>query len=545
MPLFTLVPCLIFLYLPVHALSGYTPLLDLSARLSPNDAYLGTYYFWWTNLLYLPLLFFVLLLPFTAHSNLSQIPLYVWLGVLALLVYPIELWDYLISNTLVSSPAYHTYGLNTLLTNVLNRYHPLVFYLSVFLLLAALVSTRWGSASRTPFSQSRTILAALSLTWYSILVNLVALWMGSWWALQEGTWGGWWNWDSSETFGLLVSLIGLSSTHSLLTVSTFQNYLTKLTAMVLLFIVSYFFIQLNFELVSHNFGSKFFFFFNNNLFFLEAVFGLTTLALYIVRDWARRTAFTQVMGSPPKHTRGVSGYGPVLPLLLTAYIFYWVLWSYKPLVSYFAWNFAHLNVFNFETSLQSTNLILCLAGIIWLVRWDSALALAYASLLITSSHFLVTAFALIRIRTYFSVLHHSILSILLLNILLFDLVLYKWTLVSPFDTVVTSQWAASVLFELSTLDNLAIELVELWGTLESHASISWNLATLTNTPSLNFFSLLSATEAFYNMYALAAVYSTVQLFLELPFIGVINILFLLVPLFAPQLIWGTRRRPTI
>ena len=534
-----------FLYLPIHALSGYTPLLDLSARLSPNDAYLGTYYFWWTNLLYLPLFFFVLLLPFSAHSSLPQIPFRTWLVVLILFFYPIELWDYLISNTLVSSPAYHAYGLNTLLTNVLNRYHPLVFYFSVFFLLAALIAMWWGSAARASFAQSRTILTSRSLTWVAVLINLLALWMGSWWALQEGTWGGWWNWDSSETFGLLVSLIGISTTHSLLRVSTFQNYLTKFTAMILLFIVSYFFIQLNFELVSHNFGSKFFFFFNNNLFFLEAIFVLTALAFYLLQDWVRRATFTSISVSSYSHTQTSDHYKHILPLLITLYLFYWVIWSYKPLISYFTWNFAQLNVLNFETSLQSTNLILALLGVIWLLQLSSSLILAYVLLLTVSSHFVLTVLIFMRLKNHFAVLHNSVLSILLINITLFDLVLYKWTLVSSFDTAIVSQWAPAVLFESSTLDNLAIELVEIWGTLENYSSISWNLATLTNTPSLNFFSLLSNTDAFYNMYTLAVVYATVQLFLELPFISVINILFLLIPSLAPLLIWGSVRRPTI
>ena len=47
---------------------------------------------------------------------------------------------------------------------------------------------------------------------------------------------------------------------------------------MLIVVFSYFFVQLNFELASHNFGSKFFFFFNSNLFFAEilvfALFGL-------------------------------------------------------------------------------------------------------------------------------------------------------------------------------------------------------------------------------------------------------------------------------
>jgi hypothetical protein len=59
-------------------------------------------------------------------------------------------------------------------------------------------------------------------------------------------------------------------------ISTFQ----KFVALQALFLLSYFFIQLNFDLVSHNFGAKFFFFFNNNLFFLEAVFFLLVLILY-------------------------------------------------------------------------------------------------------------------------------------------------------------------------------------------------------------------------------------------------------------------------
>jgi cytochrome c biogenesis factor len=248
--------------------SGYSSLYDLNTRVSINDAYLGTYYFWWTNMTYLPFFFFLTLLAIlsSAPTQLGVRRLFlVWVALL--LIYPLELYDYISANLNLTTPLYHTYGLNTLLTNVLNRYHPFVFYTSVFILAQVIWAKLISSTRLRYFETAGLDLHYKQLSWLGILINLLALWMGSWWALQEGTWGGWWNWDSSEVFGLLLSLILLNFTHSRADYS-YRPY-TYYKAIYLLnsFIISYFFIQLNFELVSHNFGSKFFFFFNNNLFF--------------------------------------------------------------------------------------------------------------------------------------------------------------------------------------------------------------------------------------------------------------------------------------
>jgi cytochrome c biogenesis factor len=53
----------------------------------------------------------------------------------------------------------------------------------------------------------------LSIKFYIILI-IITLFMGSWWALQEGSWGGWWNWDPSEVFGLLFLLAYLYLIHN-------------------------------------------------------------------------------------------------------------------------------------------------------------------------------------------------------------------------------------------------------------------------------------------------------------------------------------------
>jgi len=60
------------------------------------------------------------------------------LNSLLLLLYSVELVDYLVLNSLDIVSVYSYYGINTLLTNTLNRYHPLVFYLSAGLLVVIL-----------------------------------------------------------------------------------------------------------------------------------------------------------------------------------------------------------------------------------------------------------------------------------------------------------------------------------------------------------------------------------------------------------------------
>ena len=88
----------------------------------------------------------------------------------------------------------------------------------------------------------------------AMLTIFFALYLGGWWAAQEGSWGGWWNWDSSEFFGLLILFICLIPyhVHSNITSKTFFYLCLYLS----IFIVILFFIelQLNFATSAHNFG---------------------------------------------------------------------------------------------------------------------------------------------------------------------------------------------------------------------------------------------------------------------------------------------------
>jgi hypothetical protein len=512
---------------PTALTLGYTSFFDFTTRMSVNDSLLGSYYFWWTNMLYLPLFFFglasIFLLNRLAYWTHLQVLLVL---VLLYVLYPLELSDYLISNYNYSILVSHSYGLNTLLTNILNKYHPLVFYVSVFLFFKYVLSMGSpvkliNSSFNAPESVARTGIVG----WVSMFVNLTALWMGSWWALQEGTWGGWWNWDSSEMFGLLVTISLLGLTHSYMTLNSFTFAQLKSRQLCSLFVLSYFFIQLNFELVSHNFGSKFFFFFNNNLFFIEALFMLLTLSSFWHYTSKEIFAKTALYGYYPYGPSGIKAARLLTRFTVPLVLVVWMILSYKPLLNYFLWNFAQLNLFNSDVSWQHLNFLLAFIGLTWLSSWSSSTLLLMLASFTHVSHWLVISLLLFQISSRLRTSHTILVALLLTNLILFDVVTYRWTISTSWLPFYFDPSTVFISNTSTVLDNTAIEICQISSTPLMSIDTSWNISTLTNTPSLNFFSLLSVNGLFCNLYNLASTYAEAALFIELPLIPDLNLLF--------------------
>jgi len=235
---------LTLLLFPTAALTGYNSILDFNTRFNANDTYAGSYYFLWTNITYLPLFFFMLLGVtllswLVVRTNATFLPL-----ALLFVVYAVETLDYLSINACLQTHVYGLNGSNSLLTNPLNRYHPSVFYSSLTSAALCLVIIMISSeVNLFFFNVSASVRVFESISWFSCILNLVALWMGSWWALQEGTWGGWWNWDSSETFGLLISATTILALHTVLLNRSIGLLITKVLFMWLLILISYFFFK--------------------------------------------------------------------------------------------------------------------------------------------------------------------------------------------------------------------------------------------------------------------------------------------------------------
>lgn len=524
-----------FLSTPLASLTGYSTLLDLNTRISPNDAYAGTYYFWWTNLTYLPLFFFTIVLLLLLYCSRPYFHACCLLIVLVYVFYPLELVDYLALNAHYGTTTYGAYALNTLLTNTMNRYHPLIFYVSTGLLALAISFAYALRGNLVPFTYPASLTLSIRVSWLALIINLSALWMGSWWALQEGTWGGWWNWDASETFGLTISLLILWTTHSRSSVSNRASLSIKSTLSLYFVVLSYYFIQLNFDLTSHNFGAKFFFFFNNNLFFLEAlalalILIVTNLAHLKWNSWKVHLFNLKLTTCAPLSLRSVKLVAPALAL-------FWILWSYRPLINYFLWNFASVNVVNFELSLQPANFIALILLWLWATRLTSVVVALSAALTLVLGNWLWVLLLPLNMSSKFNRLHSGLLVLSVLNISLYDLACTSWLCDSTHSYLLSHGNLVVEQSNLYSLDSTAVEIVKTWTSFVSMNSASWNLIASANSPSVNFFTLGLSHSFFDNYYYLSLVYVNAYLWLELPLIGTLNILFWCSVILARLLIW--------
>ena len=167
----------ILLSLPLSLVNGYSTFLDSPVRTTLNGSFIESYSFWWTNLTYLPSFFFLFLVSiFVVLSLQLGVRHLHWYLLLLLYVYLLEVSDYTPLNVTDLTTSYSNYGLNRLLTNTLNKYHPFIFYFSVCVLLSSLYIY---NIEVIRCDNAFTPLLALAywerLSWLVVLVNLPEL----------------------------------------------------------------------------------------------------------------------------------------------------------------------------------------------------------------------------------------------------------------------------------------------------------------------------------------------------------------------------------
>jgi hypothetical protein len=231
----------------------YVNEVDTYARIPQADFYTSILYFIWTSFWYLPayvLLLMLIVVGLRAHSAcLTHSLLYI-----LLLIYSCTLIDYQVLNP-TTLPFYRGESWNTLLTNSVNKYHPCIFYGTISGILLAY----WNTTVIPNHARLSTLTGVLSfyaLSQDKLIWITSTLFLGSWWAAQEGSWGGWWNWDPSEVFGLVVMFFYTQIVHRRILKHTLYTMQPVIQSYVIVVLVLYLFIQINFDLVSHNFGTK-------------------------------------------------------------------------------------------------------------------------------------------------------------------------------------------------------------------------------------------------------------------------------------------------
>jgi len=404
---------------------------------------------------------------------------------------------------------------NILLANNLNKYHPGLFYTSLITSFLLIVSTLTVvSPHRQLFKYAYTLKYSFKWNYLSLFSNLIALFMGSWWALQEGTWGGWWNWDPSEVFGLLVAINGLLYIHQSNSYICYTKSSLKLNALLFINLFFYFFIQLNFDLVSHNFGSKFFFFFSNNLFYLEALFFLSYGLLYWFGNLYHQTTQLLTLTRPQLISFALNN----LPnWVLFISLLSIVLLSFVPLINYFLWNYFYVNSLNLTSSYDILVLSLLIFLLLTFVNKPSSITLVVTTLLTPLSITIVSLFPILTLKfsSKLHIIHTIIIFFLITNLITNTSSFIYWCSSTESSNLLVSTQLYCNSNTVFVCDNTFIELHNLFYTSNNNPILSSTIVYNSSTPTIHTFLLPFDKANILNYYTLSDNYLRTHILVEL------------------------------
>lgn len=270
-----------------YFISGETIFYDILYRLDVNETLLNSFSFYWTSFFYLPVFFTYLLINGLVYSQANDFKvIMIWIITIPYLIKLFERVNIIALNFNNIIFIEYESTINELLFNNLNRYHPLIFYIStLFLIYTCIIFINTFDLSKL-FKKNFIIYTEVYIIRLTLLFNMISLILGGWWALQESTWGGWWNWDSSELFGFLICFYSLTRLHLRHTFNTQSLFYIKYWIGLLLFFLSYISIQLSFIHLSHNFGLESLIVFTSNWFFYPFILGIyITFGFLLVFYW--------------------------------------------------------------------------------------------------------------------------------------------------------------------------------------------------------------------------------------------------------------------
>ena len=233
-----------------------------------DEFYISNFYYIWGNFSIMFILFiFIFFTIFSFKSGLLFNKL-VTASLLFAQLYYFNIFDYFFLNTYIFDNDYQLKNYNILLNNSVNKIHPMLLYSSLYFILFNLFLNKLS----LPYLH---VNVNILKSFYSLplLVSYLSftLMLGSWWAFQEGSWGGWWDWDISEVFGLFILVSMLKLLHDDRIHNNCNIYLFSMTHYYTVLLIFYFFMQLNFSLISHNFNLNLSSNFVSNFIFLSII----------------------------------------------------------------------------------------------------------------------------------------------------------------------------------------------------------------------------------------------------------------------------------
>lgn len=484
---------------------------DITIRLSLNDSLISLYNFFWTSVTYLvpfALILFYLISQFFLNTTFISL-------LFIIIIYFIECTELIVLNYNFSNITILESDLNLLLSNNLNKYHPYILYTSSFILVTGYISLYLRFDNKYDYYiiyRNIILFSNRTLVW-----NFIALLLGSWWALQEGTWGGWWNWDTSEVLGLFIFILSLLFVHSYNIISNLIFIITKYSVFLMSLIIFFILLQLNFELTSHSFGSRLSYFFNTNFTLSQFITLLGLNLFYIVTIIFNKYFFLINSFFRNSFSRNTNFNFYILFSILSAFLTV-IISTTTPLINYYVWRSLELNTLNI--SIDINLLVLYITFFLLILPNFLITKLFYVNILLVSLckyPLIVLIFLTIPYNfNLFYFLHTFILITFHLNYLstTFDLtaILFNYSALhlSNFTTPICNSCSSY------SCSNFTTNYNTLMFNDYTHAYLSYNFLYKSNSLKLNNFNLFFDSSSLFNLYNLLNILYKYLVNFELP-----------------------------
>lgn len=498
----------------------YTYYYDYLGRNYIDDFFINNYYYFWTSFWYIPTLI-LLLLVFYVYTRDFRLSILYKVLVSTSILFLYEVLDY----WLMSIKEYDLFicsdNINILLLNSINKYHPLVFYYSALLsaVFSSIILYFNIYTCRIVFAGGSLMYKIADYISFNFILINFTLFLGSWWALQEGSWGGWWNWDPSEVFGMVIMLFIIVSMHYYSRGNFGNSYRYSFMSYFILSLLLYIFIQLNFNLVSHNFGIRGSQFVNTVQFF-----SLIFLVLIL-----KSVSFIKSFNLSLKYFIIGMGTGVVRVFLLgqksTMYIFYScltfliILLSFYPLINDFLWKLNSASVLNIPINFPNlvTFIIIYTYLAFFMYMPYYLMVFIYSSILGISYMSIVPILYTVG---FVGAIHTGVLMILVYNFINYNKVLVTWSFGVMSNYV---DCLGSIKYSYNTVPSTLNNTLELRNLIYENFNICSNsIVTYTEStsPDNNLMYLISSGPYllqvliggfFYNTFYINVIDSSVQL----------------------------------
>jgi cytochrome c biogenesis factor len=232
-----------FLSLPQWYITQCLNTLDVLSRSYFDEFFFNIYYYFWTSFFFVFIINYFINLVLVLFSKIIETKYFFFNFILLISLFLglYEYWNLSNGYVLIHNNAN---CINKLLLNSINKYHPFIFYVSnslLFLVLFSKITLSWRQLNSL-YCYNILLIQINSNPLKQLYFIFVSLFLGGWWALQEGSWGGWWNWDASEVFGLLVAVAFLVNLHFYSPNESKLQLIYKLRGIILVLLLTYVFI---------------------------------------------------------------------------------------------------------------------------------------------------------------------------------------------------------------------------------------------------------------------------------------------------------------